>query len=286
MADHSPDIYRVAVFGGSFDPIHKGHIATAERAMEQFGLNRVLWVPAKRPPHKLDKELAPDHVRLAMTLLATMGHRGWQVLTLEFNREGPSYTYDTLLEAPEWIGRYLKSREDGGLAPRQRKLELYFIIGSDNLPGLPGWKNAEDVISMAQPIIAWRHGDPDKLVAELEGRLSTEALARVARGFMRLPPLPHSSTAIRASLQRGHAPVGALNGEVLEYIQEHGLYGWPLPERSEGEARAGAGDMDPAAALFASLSMEPRRPDVEDADADLAQDRRSSDPEIRTEDQF
>ncbi len=222
--------------------------------MEQFGLNRVLWIPAAKPPHKLGKKLAPDHSRLAMTLLATVGRPGWQVLPLEFNRSGPSYTYDTLLEVPEWIQRNLKTKSEGGIAPRKRKLELYLIIGSDNLPGLPGWKNAEDVIAIAQPIVAWREGDPDVLLADLEGKLSPKALERISRGFMRLPPLPHSSTAIRESLAQGIVPDGALNDEVLEYIQEHGLYGWPSPD-----APVKSGDsaiVDPAAALLESLARE------------------------------
>ena len=118
------------------------------------------------------------------------------------------------------------------------------ILGSDNLPGLPGWKNAEDVIAMAQPIVAWREGDPEEHLAALEGRLSDKAITRLRAGFLRLPPLPQSSTEIRASLARGDVPEDALEREVLEFIAEKGLYGWPadasLPA-SEVESEAASG---------------------------------------------
>lgn len=227
MPEFGSEPLRLAIFGGSFDPIHVGHLTVAERAMEQFDLERILWIPAGRPPHKLDRELAPDHMRLAMTMLATVSTDGWDVWSGELDRSGPSYTYDTLLEAPDIVKPRLTPRAEGGLAKARRELELFLIIGSDNLEGLPGWRNAEDVVAIAQPIVAWRDGDPDELLESVRGRLSDVAVERLRAGFMRLPPVSCSSTEIREALGRGEAPADVLHEEVLEFILAKGLYEWP-----------------------------------------------------------
>ena len=181
------DPLRAAVFGGSFDPIHVGHTGIAERATEAFQLERVLWIPARRPPHKPDRVLAEDHMRLAMTLLATAHRPRWTVLDLELSRPGASYTYDTLLEIPEHLARYTSPRTEGGFADRRRELELFLIIGSDNLPGLPGWRNAEDVLRIARPIVVLREGTREAHLAGVRGRMSAEALERIEAGFLELP---------------------------------------------------------------------------------------------------
>ncbi|MEL6904694.1 MAG: nicotinate-nucleotide adenylyltransferase [Planctomycetota bacterium] len=219
---------RLGVFGGSFDPVHEGHVELVRRAQEAFGLERVHWVPARRPPHKLDRVLASDTFRYAMTLIATIGEPSWEVLTLELTREGPSYTYDTLLEIEDRARPLVTPKKDGGKARRRRELELYLIIGSDNLPGLPGWKNAEDVLRIARPIVVWRGGQtPAEHVAALAGRLPEEAVERICEGFIELPPLPYSSTEVREALAQGQVPEGALHHEVLEFLVEKGLYDWP-----------------------------------------------------------
>ena len=217
----------MAVFGGSFDPLHVGHMAVAHRAMDVFSIERVLWIPAGRPPHKLDRELAPDAVRLAMTMLATIGTRGWDTWGGELDRDGPSYTYDTLLEIPDVVRPRLFPKSEGGTAKERRELELFLIIGSDNLPGLPSWRNAEDVVQLAQPIVAWRDGEPDELLRSIDGRMSDGAIERIHAGFMRHPPVPFSSTEIRAALAKGEIPEGALHEELEEFIVEKGLYDWP-----------------------------------------------------------
>ena len=239
------DPLRAAVFGGSFDPIHVGHTGIAERATEAFQLERVLWIPARRPPHKPDRVLAEDHMRLAMTLLATAHRPRWTVLDLELSRPGASYTYDTLLEIPEHLARYTSPRSEGGFADRRRELELFLIIGSDNLPGLPGWRNAEDMLRIARPIVVLREGTREAHLAGVRGRMSAEALERIEAGFLELPPLPQSSTAIREALTRGEMPDGALSPEVEDFIRAKGLYGFPPAPAggfpSGGDAPAGDG---------------------------------------------
>lgn len=221
------DPLRAAVFGGSFDPIHLGHTGVAERATEAFGLERILWIPAARPPHKPDRVLAADHLRLAMTLLATAHRPRWTVLDIEMSRPGASYTYDTLLEIPEHLVRYTRPRSEGGYAPARRKLELFLIIGSDNLPGLPRWRNAEDVVRIARPIVVLREGTRDAHLEGVRGRMSEEAIERIEAGFLELPPLPQSSTSIRESLARGIVPEGAMDPAVVDFVRAQGLYGFP-----------------------------------------------------------
>ncbi|QDV06900.1 Nicotinate-nucleotide adenylyltransferase [Planctomycetes bacterium Poly30] len=224
---------RAAIFGGSFDPVHEGHLEVARRAQEAFQLERVLFIPAAQPPHKLGRQLAEPHLRLAATMIATALEPSWEVLAIELAREGPSYTYDTLLEVPEHLKFRLVTKKDGGIAKRNRDLELFLILGSDNLPGLPGWRNVEDILAMAQPIVVWRghpdgsEGDPGTALDALEGQLSARALERLRRGFIALPPNPLSSTAIRESLARGVIPEGALHREVAAFLLEQGMYDWP-----------------------------------------------------------
>ncbi|MEM8711180.1 MAG: nicotinate-nicotinamide nucleotide adenylyltransferase [Planctomycetota bacterium] len=226
---------RAAVFGGSFDPVHEGHLEVARRAQSAFNLERVLFIPAAQPPHKLNRQLAEPHLRLAATLIATALEPSWEVLALELGRDGPSYTYDTLLEIPDVLRYRLVPKKDGGIAKRKRDLELFLIIGSDNLPGLPSWRNAEDIVALAQPIVIWRgpsEGDPEgttpeTLLEALGGQLSDAAIERICRGFLALEPYPMSSTEIRGALARGEVPRGAVDDEVLEFLLEHGMYGWP-----------------------------------------------------------
>lgn len=226
--DDEPHI-RVGVFGGSFDPVHTGHFLTAKRAEEAFGLQRIVWVPAGQPPHKPDRQLAPDHMRLYMAMLAIAFEPDWEVSTAEFEREGPSYTYDTLLQLLDVLEHRYRAQRSGDWSVPKRRVDLFLIIGTDNLPGLPGWRNAEDVVRIAQPIVAQREErDPGEILEGIRGRMSAEAIERIERGLMRVPPAPQSSTAIREALARGEAPAeGAVLDEVLDFIVEQRLYGWP-----------------------------------------------------------
>ena len=177
---------RLGVYGGSFDPPHAGHLWVAERACEHFGLDHVLFVPARHPPHKLDRKLAPDGDRLALLSLLLTAHPEYSIWCAELRREGPSYSVDTLLE--------LRS----GLP---ETCELFLLLGSDNLAGLATWRRVEDLFDLAQPIVLARRG-----AALGEGALAglPEALAeRVRAGFIEIETMDVSATEIRADLARG-----------------------------------------------------------------------------------
>ena len=133
---------RIGLYGGSFDPVHIGHLLVAESCREQARLDRVLFVPAATPPHKQGRQLAPGMDRLAMLILATGGHPAFEVLGAELDRRGVSWTVDTL-EA---------------LAAESPTDSLHLILGPDALAGLPGWRDPARILELATPLAVEREG--------------------------------------------------------------------------------------------------------------------------------
>src|SRR4026209_1606990 len=136
---------RVGVFGGSFNPIHFGHLLVADEVCEALRLDRVLLVPAAQPPHKPPAELAPAADRYRMTALAVRGHPRFEVSDVEVKRSGPSYTVDTLIA--------LQSRG-----------RLHLIIGSETFLDLLNWKDPGRVVALARLVVIPRNGmdfDPE-----------------------------------------------------------------------------------------------------------------------------
>ncbi|MCI0546690.1 MAG: nicotinate-nucleotide adenylyltransferase [Candidatus Rokubacteria bacterium] len=192
------------VLGGSFDPIHLGHVAAAEAALRLRRLDRVLLVPAGLAPHKAAGAASFEH-RLAMAKLAAEGRPGLEVLDLEGRRPGPSYTVDTLREL---------RRLDPGAA-----LEL--LVGADMLLDLPRWKRAEEVVRAAQVVAFGRPG----AASEGARRAFDEAFGPGSHVWLDFSPMDASSTAIRRRLMAGEAVQGLLDPAVEAYLRRHGLYG-------------------------------------------------------------
>jgi nicotinate-nucleotide adenylyltransferase len=207
---------RVGLFGGSFDPVHAGHLHAARAARDRFGLDRVVFVPAGRSPFKAGREPAPAQDRLRMLELAIAPERGFEVSRIELDRPGPSYTLDTLRALPAALGE-------------REACELYLILGSDQLAGLPGWRGVREILALAQPIVVHRAGDPEASFEALRRALGPELAARVERGYLRLPPVEASSTGLREALAQALPQLGAaglaLPAAVLEHIRARGLYG-------------------------------------------------------------
>jgi len=201
---------RLGLFGGSFDPIHAGHLHVARAACEAFQLDRLVFVPAARPPHKPGRVLAPGEDRLAMVDLAIAGDERWSSSAIELGRSGPSYTIDTLRELPAKLG----------LADA----ELFLVLGSDNLAGLPGWRDARELLTLAQPIVVLRAGDEAQFDALEHLDLEPAVLARLQRGLLRLPPAAGRSSDLRAGMQSGTPPGEEVPDSVREYIARRGLY--------------------------------------------------------------
>lgn len=135
---------KIGILGGTFNPIHIGHLILAQEVREKLGLDRIIFVPAYLPPHKDNSDIAQAAVRLAMVKLAILGNKYFSVSDIETKRDGRSYTIDTLKEFKKMYP------ED----------ELYFIIGSDLLKYLDEWKDLNDIIKMVKFIVATRPGYP------------------------------------------------------------------------------------------------------------------------------
>ena len=192
---------RIGVMGGTFDPIHLGHLVAAEEARWQFGLDRVVFVPAGRPWQK-PVGVTPPEDRYRMTVLATTSNPAFTVSRLEIDHPGPTYTVDTL--------RRLRAEQADGT-------RLYFIIGADAVLQILTWKEPDQVLAQAEFIAATRPGfDLDRLVSQVPGA------NRIHR--MEIPALAIAASDIRARVARG-APIQYLVPDgVARYIHKHGLY--------------------------------------------------------------
>lgn len=203
---------RLGLFGGSFDPPHAGHLALLRRARAAFQLDHTVLVPAARPPHKPDQPLSDGATRLELLRALIAREEGLSLWSVELERTGPSYTVDTL--------RTLK---------RATPAQLFLLLGSDNLPGLPGWRAAEELVALAQPIIVPRAGtDAAACAAALaDARLSTRARTRLALGLLGGPTVDVSASELRAALAAGAAAHPLLPEAVAERIRARGLYRAP-----------------------------------------------------------
>lgn len=203
---------RLGLLGGSFDPIHRGHLHAARAAQEAHRLDRVVFVPAARPPHKPGRELTDGAQRLAMVSIAIAPEPTWTACDLELRRAGPSYTVDTVRALPRALGE-----PDGA--------QVWLILGSDNLPGLLLWRDAVALLRAVQPVIVLREGDPEELPPELVAALPPDVVDRLRGGVLRVPPVPGQATDLRAALASGEGDLDSLPPGVGEYIRERGLYG-------------------------------------------------------------
>jgi len=210
---------RIGLFGGTFDPPHVGHLALAEWARQALRLDRVLFVPAGRPPHKGRARISAVEHRVAMTRLAVRDNPAFTVSGLETRRDGPSFTVDTL--------RALRRRE-----PRAR---IYLLMGADSLAEFPTWRDPEEILAFAKLAVAPRPGAAPPSPAPRRG---TGAPARrrgvgaAPRGvpaashiaWLGSPGLEVSSNAIRARLRAGRSARYLIPDAVARYIARHRLY--------------------------------------------------------------
>jgi nicotinate-nucleotide adenylyltransferase len=180
---------RLGVFGGSFDPVHYGHLLLAECCREQCRLDRVWFVPAGIPPHKRDEELSPGEVRAEMLELAIAGNEHFAVSRYEIDRDGVSYTVDTLRDFHE----------------REPEAELFLLVGADMLHDLPGWHDAAEICRLAVPVGVRRPGEPEPDCGCLGSIASPERIALCRRHQVEMPEIGISSTEIRRRLSAGQS---------------------------------------------------------------------------------
>ena len=199
---------RIGVFGGTFDPVHLGHLRLAESCQQQAHLDEAWFVPASRQPHKPDVPASSGEDRAAMLRLATGATPGLVVWTGELDRGGVSYTVDTLRE----IGR------------REPEAELFFLMGADSLADLPHWREARAVCELAVPLVVRRAGRPEPDFDVLREVAPAERLAEFRAAQVEMPETPISSSEIRRLIAEGGAWQELVPAAVAAYIEERGLY--------------------------------------------------------------
>ncbi len=199
----------LGVFGGTFDPIHLAHLAVAEEAAESLGLERVVFIPAGQPPHKRGQAITPGEHRLAMVELAIAGNDRFAVDRLELERDGPSYTVETL-EA-------LHARLDAtGSVP-----DLTLVLSAEAFLGLMSWREPRRILELARVVVAPRDGyraaGPDFLAEHLPDFADRAT-------FLDAPRLRLSASELRMRAAAGRSLRYLVPDAVAAYIGDHGLY--------------------------------------------------------------
>lgn len=194
---------KLAIFPGTFNPIHIAHLIMAENAREQCNLDKVVFITANIPPHR-DKDIAPAKHRHRMVELSCAENEFFEASDIELHRDGPSYTYDTLVE--------IKTSFPEITTP-------YVIIGTDAIAQLHTWNNAQDIVDMSHFLITYRPGYPP-----IEDCLQKTGLLNFNYKTINSPLLEISSTLIRANMSNRGSIKYLVLDSVREYIEKNGLY--------------------------------------------------------------
>lgn len=196
----------MAIMGGTFDPIHYGHLVVAQEVRQELNCDRVLFIPAAEPPHKESAGISSVEHRLVMTRLAVDSNNYFQVSTLEIERPGPSYTIDTV--------KIVKSKYQ----PR----ELYFITGADGILELMTWKKAEEILTLCTFVAVTRPGYDIDNIEEAVKWLPSQSRKKIIP--LKVPAMDISSTDIRRRVKMGKSITYLVPKSVENYIKNNGLY--------------------------------------------------------------
>jgi nicotinate-nucleotide adenylyltransferase len=199
--------FRLGVSGGTFDPIHYGHLILAEGIREEFKLDKVLFIPAGTPPHKKDSRVTPAEDRYSMVSLAISSNACFQASRMEIEREGYTYTIDTLKHLQRIYGE---------------GTEIFFIIGADVVFDLLTWRDFEEVFRMCRFVAAVRPGFAKERFLERITYLKTRYKAEIH--VADIPLIDISSTRIRERLAAGQSVRYLVPEEVERYIKDNRLY--------------------------------------------------------------
>lgn len=197
---------RLGIFGGTFDPVHYGHLLLAEQCLEQCRLDQVWFIPAGVPPHKLERTIAPGKARAEMLELAVAGHDRFRVDRRELDREAPCYTVETL----------------AALHAEDPSRELFFLLGADSLVDFPTWREPRRITELAYLAIVNRGAAPLPDLAPLRPVLGTALDSRLE--FVTVPGVDISSSDMRRRVHEGTS-IRYMTPRAVEcYIETHGLY--------------------------------------------------------------
>lgn len=202
---------RIGVFGGTFDPVHYGHLLLAECCREQCALDQVWFLPAAVPPHKQQDGTSPAEDRIAMLQLAIGGHGPFLVSRLEIDRGGVSYTVDTL----------------AALHEQQPGSEWFFLMGADSLADLPGWREPQRICELATIVVVARPHAPRPDFERLRGIVSDDRIDLMRQHLVEMPLMDFSSREMRRRVARGQSIRFRTPRAVEKYIETHGLYRAP-----------------------------------------------------------
>ena len=190
---------KLGILGGTFDPIHMGHLVLAEQVREKLQLDQVIFIPCASPPHKTEEKLSPADARFEMTKLALEGNSYFSVSDIELKRKGLSFTVDTLRKLKELY----------------KNSELYFLTGSDVLNEITTWKDPEEIYKLAKIVIGVRPGF-DKF--EPEDHFVKKSI------MVNITGIDISSTQIREKVRKGESIRYLVPSKVEEYIKKKNLY--------------------------------------------------------------
>lgn len=186
--------------GGTFDPVHHGHLSAASEVRMLFALDEVVFVPTGQPWQKADRVVTAAEHRYLMTVIATASNKAFSVSRVDIDRDGPTYTIDTLRDLHASLG------DDA---------ELFFITGSDALAQILGWRSAEELFALAHFVGVTRPGyGPVDVSSFPEGSVTT----------VEVPALAISSTDLRERVRNGHPVWYLVPDGVVQYVDKHGLY--------------------------------------------------------------
>jgi len=196
---------RLGILGGTFDPVHYGHLLMAERCREVASLDRVWLMPASTPPHKQGRDISSPKDRIAMLELAVAGCPEFEVSRLEVDRKGTSYTFETLEQ----------------IVGDQPGVEPFLIIGADSLNDLPTWREPQRILELAM-VLAVNRGRTPPPTQPLRKALGDQALSRI--NLVDMPAIDLSATDIRTRTKAGESIRFMTPRPVAMYIQQHRLY--------------------------------------------------------------
>jgi len=206
---------RIGMLGGTFDPIHLGHLIPAAYAFNYLSLDRLLLVPAAAPVHRPAHMAAPPADRLHMCRLAAAALPGFEASDLEVGRSEPSYTVLTLRDLRDSVGP---------------AAELILLVGEDNLSSLHTWRDLDEILRLARVAVLPRPAVGEADLGPLRSAVGDDTVDRLIAGMVPAPRVPVKATDLRRRVAAGEPIAGLLPASVAAYIAERGLYRDPQPE--------------------------------------------------------
>ena len=202
---------KLAIMGGKLDPIHIGHLVTAEEVRHEFDVDEVIFVPTGHPPHKSHINMTTSEHRYLMTVLATAANASFKVSRMEIEREGVTYTIDTIKELKRIYGEHV---------------QLYFITGADAIHKILSWKDSAELLKMCEFVAVTRPGyNKEELIKQIEDLNRTYA---TNINFLEVPALAISSSNIRSRMGKGKPIKYLVPQEVENYIKKYNLYHYEI----------------------------------------------------------